>query len=135
MVNWKTSQRIGRGARAAGAALLAASLCAGCASSSHTAAVAADRELSRRANEALAQAGLDTQRLEARSYRGVVTLLGQGQDGEVQEAQRAVLSLPGVVRVNNLVLSGGSSTSSGFARAKGAPIIARVRTAQQAKEE
>jgi hypothetical protein len=135
MVSRKTSKRFGRAVQAAGAALLAATLGAGCASSTHTAAVAADREIDRRANEAIAEAGLDTQRLEARSYRGVVTLLGQGQDGEVQEAQRAVLSVPGVVRVNNLVLSGGSSTSSGFARAKGAPIIARVRTAQQAKEE
>ncbi|MDQ2871300.1 MAG: BON domain-containing protein [Acidobacteriota bacterium] len=131
----RTSKCFGRSAGAAGAVLLAATLCAGCASSTHTAAVAADRELARRANEAIAEAGLDTQRFEARSYRGVVTLLGQGQDGEVREAQRAVLSVPGVVRVNNLVLSGGSSTSSGFARAKGAPIIARVETAQQAKEE
>ncbi|MCA1581936.1 MAG: BON domain-containing protein [Acidobacteria bacterium] len=135
MVSRRTSQPIGRAARAAGAALLAATLGVGCASSAHNASTAADRELSRRANEALAQAGLDTHRLEARSYRGVVALLGQGQDGEAQEAQRAVLSVPGVVRVNNLVLSRGSSTSSGFSRAKGAPIIARVETAQQAKEE
>ncbi|MEP6767581.1 MAG: hypothetical protein ABJC61_02845 [Acidobacteriota bacterium] len=130
----KTSQPIDRATRAAGVALLAATLGAGCATSAHTAATHADREISRRANEALAQAGLGTH-LEARSYRGVVALLGQGQDGEVQVAQRAVLSVTGVVRVNNLVLSGGSSTSSGFARAKGAPIIARVETAQQAKEE
>ncbi len=135
MLRRKTCPPIGRAARAAGAVLLAANLGAGCASSAHTAATAADRDLSRRANEAIAQAGLDPHRLEARCYRGVVTLLGQGQDAEVQEAQRAVLSVSGVVRVNNLVLSGGSSTSSGFTRAKGAPIIARVETAQQAKEE
>lgn len=112
------------------AAFLSASFAVGCAGAAHKAATAADRELSRQANAALSEAGVDTQRVEASSYHGVVALLGEADADQSREAQRAVLSVPGVVRVNNLVLSGGSSTSSGYARAQRAPMVARVQAAQ-----
>ncbi len=118
------------GAAVFAAAVLASVPGVGCAGSGHHAATAADRALSARANEALAQAGLNADRVEARAYRGVVTLLGEAEPGDIRDAQRIVVSVPGVVRVNNLVLSGGPSTSSGFARAKRAPIVARAETAQ-----
>ncbi len=94
-----------------------------------------DRQLSSRANQALAAAGFDSRRIEARSYRGVISLLGKAADGESREAQRVVLAVAGVVRVNNLVLNEGSSTASGFSRARTAPIIARAREGRQAKKE
>lgn len=109
---------------------LCTTLGVGCASSAYRTATAADRDLSNRANQALGEAGIDTHRLEARAYRGVVVLLGEAESGEIREAQQTVLSLPGVVRVNNMVLSGGPSASSGFSRAKRAPIVARAQTAE-----
>ena len=106
---------------------------AGC-STTHRLAVDADRDVSSRANGALATAGFDPGRIEARAYRGVVALLGEADEIEAREAQRVISEVPGVVRVNNLVLNEGSSTVSGFARAKKAPIIARARTGQQGPE-
>jgi hypothetical protein len=106
---------------------------AGC-STTHRLAVDADREVSGRANGALTAAGFESGRIEARVYRGVVALLGEADESEAREAQRVVSAVPGVVRVNNLVVNEGSSTTSGFARAKKAPIIARARTGQQGPE-
>ena len=113
----------------------AAVLCvfAGC-STTHRLAVDSDREVSGRANGALPAAGFDSGQIEARCYRGVVALLGEADETEAREAQRVVSTVPGVLRVNNLVLYEGSSTTSGFARAKKAPIIARARTGQQGPE-
>lgn len=101
-----------------------------CASSAHGMAVSADRELSRRANEALVAAGTagaegETNRIEATGYRGVVSLLGESSDTAAQEAERVVRAVPGVVRVNNLLISNeGPSATSGSARSEKAPIAA-----------
>ena len=124
-----------RPAAAVAALGFAAVLCvfAGC-STTHRLAVDSDREVSGRANGALTAAGFDSGRIEARCYRGVVALLGEADETEAREAQRVVSTVPGVLRVNNLVLNEGSSTTSGFARAKKAPIIARARTGQQGPE-
>lgn len=129
--------RLSRPAGIAAAVGFAAAFAAlgGCASSPHRLAADSDRELSSRANQALSAAGFDSRRIEARSYRGVIALLGEGADGESREAQRVVLAVPGVVRVNNLVLNEGPSTASGFSRARTAPIIARAREGREAKEE
>ncbi|HXM76179.1 MAG TPA: BON domain-containing protein [Thermoanaerobaculia bacterium] len=106
---------------------------AGC-STTHSLAVDADSEVSGRANGALATAGFDHGRIEACVYRGVVALVGEADETEAREAQRVVSAVPGVVRVNNLVLNEGSSTASGFARAKKAPIIARAGAGQPGNE-
>lgn len=127
--------------RARSAALLAALLfcgiggLTGCASSAYEERVARDEQLSRTANLALEAAGVDTQRIEARSYLGVVALLGSADETEVAVARRVVSGLPGVVRVNNLVLTESTSNASGFARAgvRKAPMIARGASAPDPK--
>jgi len=116
--------------RAAGSLLLATVLAislagAGCASSKYSEQRQEDRKLAARANSALVQAGVDPQRIEARCYRGVITLLGDGTSAERSRAEQAVGGLAGVVRVNSLVLpivDKGSSTASGFTRSGKAPI-------------
>jgi len=113
---------------AAALAILVAATCgAACTSATYTERVSRDQELTRKANVALADAGVDTRRIEAQSYFGVVALLGRADENEVAAARRAVSELPGVVRVNNLVLTEGISSASGFTRADGrkAPLIAR----------
>ena len=107
----------------------------GCASSAYTDRVGRDHEISREANEALAAAGLDTRRIEAQSYLGVVALLGHADENETAAASRVVSQLPGVVRVNNLLLTEGTSNASGFARAdvRKAPMIARDRSVPDSK--
>jgi len=116
----------------AGSVLLASVLAisaagVGCASSKYAERRHEDQELASRANSALVEAGVDAQRIEARCYRGVVTLLGDGTSAESARAEQVVGRLSGVVRVNSLVLpivDKGSSTASGFTRSGKAPIVA-----------
>lgn len=77
-----------------------------CASPAYHRLRAADEQLSRKANASLREQLPGTCRgVEARAYRGVVTLLGDAQTPAQRGlAQKAVESLPGVERVNNLIL-------------------------------
>jgi osmotically-inducible protein OsmY len=114
-----------RGAGKKCAALVfAAAFAAGCATSAHATRSRADEELATRANGALAAAGFDCARLEARSYRGVVVLLGVADDRESREAQSVLAAVPGVVRVNNLVSTESARKASESVRPEGPPIVA-----------
>jgi len=118
--------------------VLGVGMTSACASSPHRAAVTADRELARRANEALAQAAEaaaasatgaagEANRIEVTCYRGVASLLGESSQPAAQVAERIVRDVPGVVRVNNLLISNqGPSATSGSARSEKAPITARA---------
>lgn len=108
------------------AATILLAFAAGCATSKHAERQRGDESLTARANEALSAAGLDSRRIEARSYHGVVALLGEASASECRQAERALLRIPGVVRVNTLVFNEGSSRVSGFARSEKAPILARA---------
>lgn len=101
----------------------------GCASAAHSSRVLSDREVSDRVNGALSRAGIETTRIEARCYEGVVTLLGGGSPSEIARAEAAVRGVAGVVRVNTLILEKGSSTVSGFARSEKAPVVTRTANA------
>ena len=120
-----------RAASTLGTLLFALSLAAGCATSSHSRRVQADRQISLDANAALAQAGLRGARLEARSYHGVVALLGSvGGEADRRRAEAAIARLDGVVRVNNLILVVGEQPEAAAAApAVGVPLISRASSA------
>lgn len=101
----------------------------GCASASHSSRVQSDREVADRVQGALSRAGVEMPRIEARCYRGVVTLLGGGSPSEIARAEAAVRGVAGVVRVNTLILEKDPSTASGFARSEKAPIVTRTANA------
>lgn len=117
------------GPRAAVAA--ASGLClfllAGCGTSARSLRVEADRQVSARAGAALQQAGLTSQ-VEARSYHGVLALLGEvAREEEKARAETSVRPLEGVVRVNNLILVVGSvAAAGGSSSSKRPPLIARA---------
>ena len=104
-----TSNRIRRPGprpRATGFALLVILAGASCASPAYHRLLVADEQLSRKANASLRERlPASCRGVEARAYRGVVTLLGQAQTPAQRElAQQAVEGLTGVDRVNNLIL-------------------------------
>ena len=98
--------RPGSRPRVTGWALLVVVAGASCASPSYHRLRAADEQLSRKANASLREQLPGTGRgVEARAYRGVVTLLGDAQTPAQRGlAQQVVEGLPGVDRVNNLIL-------------------------------
>ncbi len=123
----KTSKHRWRSLAAASALL--AVLAAGCGSSAYARRTAEDRHLSARVGDSLAASpGLSGVNVEARSHWGVVALLGEVPDEALrQEAERAATAVPGVVRVNNLILVvKGASKAEGRAPAAGALFIARA---------
>ena len=102
---------------------------AGCGTSAHARRQARDREIGTLVQERLAAApDLAGASLEASSYEGVVALLGQAPDEEAAlRAERAAAAVPGVVRVNNLILVvKGASRAEGSAPAKGTLVVARA---------
>jgi hypothetical protein len=100
---------------------------AGCGSADYAARRKADERLSARVSIELA-AALSTAKVEARSHWGVIALVGEAPDEESRrEAERIAGSIPGVARVNNLVLVvKGDSRAAGSAPAKEALILART---------
>lgn len=120
---------------AVAAATVLLAFASGCATSKHAAQRRGDDSVTALANEALSAAGLDARRIEARSYRGVVVLLGEATATERRQAERAVLRVPGVVRVNTMVFNEGPSTASGFARSEKAPILARAAESARPAEQ
>lgn len=116
--------------RAAAFAVLAA-VAVGCGTSTHARRVAADQRIAALVGERLAASpalsGANA-KVVAKSYAGVVALIGEAPDEEsLREAERAAAAVPGVVRVNNLILVvKGASRAAGSAPAKGALVIARA---------
>jgi hypothetical protein len=103
-------------------------LSSACASSPHAREVNGDRILAERANGALSLSTLsgDRPQLVVRCYRGVATLLGNASETDAQRAARIVETVPGILRVNNLVLNESASTASGSTRSEKAPMLARA---------
>jgi osmotically-inducible protein OsmY len=112
-----------------GASIAIAILGAGCGSSEYARRRDSDQRLSAivahrlAAEPALASAGV-----QARSHRGVVALVGEvGDEASKREAERIASAVPGVARVDNLILVvEGDSRAAGSAPAKGALILART---------
>lgn len=86
----------------------------------------ADAELSARANASLrVEAGVTgPQKIQASAYRGVVALLGKATAAECLRAEQAVRQLPGVNRVNNLILIVDAPPAAESPAAGGAPLVA-----------
>jgi BON domain len=101
-------------------------LTAACSAPGYSRLREADAELSAKANASLrAEAGAGgQQKIEARAYRGVVALLGEATAAEVQRAERTVRALPGVARVNNLILIIDAPPTAESPAAGGAPLVA-----------
>ena len=124
-----TSNRIlrpGPRPRVAGWALLVLLASAACASPAYHRLRVADEQLSRNANASLRERLPATCRgVEARAYRGVVTLLGHAETREQHGlAERAVEGLPGVDRVNNLILLADFSAAAMSAPAEADSVAA-----------
>lgn len=114
--------------RAAALAVMAA-MAVGCGTSTHARRVAADHRIAALVGERLAASpALSGSNVAAKSYAGVVALIGEAPDETVaREAEQVATSVPGVVRVNNLILVvKGASRAAGSAPAKGALVIARA---------
>jgi hypothetical protein len=111
------------------ASITLAFLGAGCGSSNYAVRRQADEQLSARIGDELARApALSTAKVEARSHWGVIALVGEAPDEESRrEAERIAGSVPGVARVNNLILVvKGDSRAAGSAPATGALKLART---------
>jgi hypothetical protein len=121
-------------ARRPGRILLAASLllpvfAASCGSSSYARRETGDRQLSARVDERLASASeLSSLKLQAKSHWGVIALLGKVREERFKvQAGELATSVPGVVRVNNMILVvKGVSKSEGSSPAEGALLISRA---------
>lgn len=111
------------------AALLAAGIASGCGSSSYARREKSDRQLSARVDQSLAaNPALSTCGLEATSHAGVVALLGEVPEETLRvHAETVATAVPGVVRVNNLILVAKSaSKSEGSSPGQGALFISRA---------
>ncbi len=121
------SRRPGR--TLAAAALLLAATAAGCGSSAYARRERVDRQLTVEVRDRLAStAALSAARIDAKSYEGVVALLGEAPDEDSRlQAERVAGAVPGVVRVNNLILVVKSaSKTEGSSPAQGALFMSRA---------
>jgi hypothetical protein len=112
-----------------GGALLISVFAVGCASSAYIRRHDEDRRLSALVGERLAASpALSARKVEAKSHWGVVALLGEVPDESVRrEAERVAGAVPGVARVNNLILVvQDASRAEGSAPAKGTLLMART---------
>jgi hypothetical protein len=120
----------GRPGRTLSAAVfLLAVTAAGCGSSAYARRETADRQLTAQVRERLASApALSSARIDAASYSGVVALLGEVPDEDLKaRAEKVAGAVPGVVRVNNLILVAKSaSKTEGSSPGQGALIISRA---------
>jgi len=119
-----------RRTRLVAAALLAAVASAvGCGSSAYARRTAEDQRLSARVEERLAAtSALGRARVQARSHWGVVALLGEVPEEQWKHAaEQLAATIPGVVRVNNLILVvKGASRAEGSSPPAGSLLIART---------
>lgn len=123
----KTTRRPGR--TLAAAALLLPWIAAGCGSSTYARRERVDRQLTVEVRERIASTPeLSSARIEAKSYSGVIALLGEAPDEESKVgAERVASAVPGVVRVNNLILVVKSaSKTEGSSPGQGALFISRA---------
>ena len=103
------------------ALFLAAVGAAGCGSSVYSRRTADDARLSALVEQRLTTtAGLSPSRVRARSHWGVVALVGEVPEEQLkQDAGQLAVGVPGVVRVNNLIL-----VVKGNSQAEGSPLPA-----------
>ena len=124
----KTGQR--RAQVLCGAAIAIAVLgAAGCGSSAYARRTNADRALSAQIGERLAaDPALSAANVAARSHSGVVALVGEAPNDEARlEAERVAGAVPGVARVDNLILvAKGDSRAAGSAPPTGALFMSRT---------
>jgi hypothetical protein len=105
------------------AILLFAFLAAACGTSSYARRRSEDRQVSQVVNEALRVAGIPIGQVEAKSYHGVVALIGEvASEQEKSRAETAVGGVGGVVRINNLILV----KSRAAVEASGTPALAAI---------
>ena len=106
---------------ATAALLLAAAGAGGCGSSAYARRTADDARLSALVEHRLTTtSGLSTSRVRARSHWGVVALVGEVPEEQLKEdAGQLAVGVPGVVRVNNLIL-----VVKGESQAEGSPLPA-----------
>src|SRR5512132_2366123 len=112
-----------------GGVLLISVFAAGCASSTYVRRHDEDRRLSALVDERLAASPvLSAGKVEAKSHWGVVALLGEVPDESLRsEAERVASAVPGVARVNNLILVvQEASRAEGSAPANGTLLMART---------
>lgn len=113
----------------AAAAILLASTATGCGTSAYAQRERVDRQLTVEVRDRLAStAALSAARIDAKSYAGVVALLGEAPDEDARlQAERVAGAVPGVVRVNNLILVVKSaSKTEGSSPAQGALFMSRA---------
>src|SRR5688500_13377503 len=96
------------------ALLLLPLIAAGCGSSTYARRANGDRQLSAQVDDRLASTPtLSSVRLEAKSHWGVVALLGEVPEEELRlQAEQVASAVPGVVRVNNMILVVKSASKS-----------------------
>jgi BON domain-containing protein len=106
---------------AAAAILVAAAGAGGCGSAAYTRRTAEDARISSLVQQQLATtAQLSSATVQASSYCGVVALVGEvPQEQQKRAAGEAAIAVPGVVRVNNLIL-----VVKGDSQAEGSPLPA-----------
>lgn len=107
---------------ATAALLLTAVGAGGCGSSAYARRTADDARLSALVEQRLTTAdGLSASRVRARSHWGVVALVGEVPEEQLREdAGQLAVKVPGVVRVNNLILV----VMKGESQAEGSPLPA-----------
>lgn len=113
----------------AAASLLLPLIAAGCVSSSYARRESGDRQLSARVDGRLASTPeLSSVKLAAKSHQGVIALLGEVPEEALRlQAETVASTVPGVVRVNNLILVVKSaSKSEGSSPGQGALFISRA---------
>lgn len=106
---------------ATAALFLAAVGAGGCGSSAYARRTSEDARLSALIEQRLtSKAGLSRAKVQARSHWGVVALLGEVPEEQLKrDAGLVAVGVPGVVRVNNLIL-----VVKGASQAKGSPLPA-----------
>jgi osmotically-inducible protein OsmY len=114
---------------ATAAVLLAAAGAGGCGSSAYSRRTAEDARLSALVEQRLAAtSSLSGSKVQARSHWGVVALVGEVREEQLaREAGQLAVGVPGVVRVNNLILVvKGNSQAEGSPLPAGSLLIART---------
>lgn len=111
------------------AVFLAAAGAAGCGSSAYARRTADDARFSALVEQRLAATSrLSGSKVQARSHWGVVALVGEVREEQLaREAGQLAVAVPGVVRVNNLILVvKGDSQAEGSPLPAGSLLIART---------
>ena len=105
---------------AAAALVLATAGAGGCGSSAYARRTAEDARLSGLVEQRLTATGLSRSKVQARTHWGVVALVGEVSEEQLKrEAGQLAVGVPGVVRVNNLIL-----VVKGDSQAEGSPLPA-----------